>query len=591
MTARHLNFVSQAPMDSMEMEKYADWHEAIKSDSTEFMLSSVINLSENERYKYLNGYFVFDDDDADRIAKNHFGHNTMVQCQRPITMAFVFGSRRTLAAMLENGADPLLTESNSDTILHSVTSVASSYPDTESDLAEMYTYFMSLLSLEQQKELLYKENALGLRPLEDAAQKGCVLLLKSIFKTPGVYLIKERISGILLHQWYDVTDYESFSSSNRRDKSPLGFLGFMTEKTLEKDGVRELLYWKPFEHWFRIKLLSNIPWLFCWAMYRLLVCLLMMVMIVDEGNILGQGGVPEKQASFYPNATFYYCDGYTTVSIRKNILLYMAIFTCICGLIGITFDIVELLYVLISRRPDFLRMQLQRGNVAVSFWFYRIAQFFLCITLILISSKLLTQEPIPVDIASDIGRLCFITMAFVSLLFFFEQIPQVGFYIIAIKRMLKDLLYFCVLYGICVAPFVLHFMVFVNTNSAQGCIGQFYNYLTSFYSLFLVMLNMVDFTQFDMYRDSSAILYFSHMIFIFVVAILLVNFLIAVMSDSAARIADRKQILIRLEKLHAVFVADNRISWILNKYYVFMLKKLAVVRDDRIYIINIEKIK
>ena len=48
-------------------------------------------------------------------------------------------------AMLQNGADPLLTEINGDMILHSVTSVASSYPDTEADLAETYTYFMNLL--------------------------------------------------------------------------------------------------------------------------------------------------------------------------------------------------------------------------------------------------------------------------------------------------------------------------------------------------------------------------------------------------------------------------------------------------------------
>ena len=589
----NLKLVSQTPlrMNNMDMDKYSDWYEAIKSDSTEFIFLSVINLSETERYKYLNGYFVFDDDGAQKVASNHFGHNTMVQCQRPMTMAFVFGSRRTLAAMLEYGADPLVTESNGDTILHSVTSVASSYPDTEADLSEMYTYFMSLLTLKQQKELLYKENALGLRPLEDAAQKGCVLLLKSIFKTPGVYLIKETTSGILLSQWYDVTDYESLSSSSRRGKSPLGFLAFMTEKTLEKDGVYDLLYWKPFEHWFRIKLFSNVPWLCCWAIYRFLVCLLMMMVIVDEGNILSKGGSRENQAYLYPNATFYYCDGYTTVSMGKNTLLYVAIFTCICGLIGITFDIVELLYVLISRRPDFLMIQLKGGNVTVSFWFYRIAQFLQCFAIVLISSKVSEQKPNQVDIASDIDRLVFIIMAFVSLLFFFEQLPKVGFYIIAIKRMLKDLFYFCVLYVICVAPFVLHFMVLVNTNSAQGCIGQFYNYLTSFYSLFLVMLNIMDFSNFDLYRNSSVILYLSHILYVTVVGILLINFLIAVMSDSTSRISDRKQILVRLEKLHAVFVADNRISWILKRYYVFMLRKLAVVREDRIYIINIEKIK
>ena len=573
----------------MPMEKYLDWHTAIMTDDSEFITSTVIKSYENEKERYFNGFFTSDDDGTYEVAKKHFGMNSMVQCQRPLTLAFVSGSRKTLVAMLQNGADPLLTEINGDTILHSVTSVASSYPDTETELAETYTYFMSLLSLEQQKELLYKENALGLRPLEDAAQKGCVLLLKSIFKTPGVYLAKETTSGILLSQWYDVTDYESFSSSSRRGKSPLGFLAFMTEKTLNNEGVQDLLYWKPFEHWFRIKLFSNVPWLCCWAMYRLLVCLFMMVVMVDEGNILGQGGVPENQASLYPNATFYYCDGYTTVSMGKEALIYVAIFTCVCGLIGIAFDIVELLYVLISRRPDFLRIQLNGGNVAVSFWFYRIVQFLFCLTLALISSKVAENRPIAVDTVSDIGRLFFIIMAFASLLFFFEQIPHVGFYIIAIKRMLKDLLYFCVLYVICVTPFVLYFMMFINTNSAQGCVAEFYSYSVSFYSMFLVMLNMLDFTQYQM--NNSSILFITHILFVFVVAILLVNFLIAVMSDSAARISSRKKILIRLEKLHAVFVSDNRVSWVLKKYYVYMLKKLAMVQNDRIYLINVEKIK
>ena len=571
----------------MPMEEYAKWHESIVKDQADFMESTVLKLSESHRHIYMNGYFVSNDDGTDQMIKKHFGKDFMTQCHRPLTLAFVFGSKKILAAILENGADPLVTESNGDTILHSVTSVANSYPDTESDLAATYTYFMSLLSLKQQKELLYKENTLGLRPLEDAAQKGCALLLKSIFQTPGVYLIKERISGMLLHQWYDVTDYESFSSSSRRGKSPLGFLAFMTEKTLEKDGVQDLLYWKPFEHWFRIKLFSNMLWLLLWATYRFAVCLLMMVVIVDEGNIRGQGGVPENQASLYPNATFYYCEGYTTVSFGPQGLIYAAIFACICGLLGMVFDMGEFLYVLISRRPRFLHIQLKRGNVAASFWFYRIAQFLFSLSLVLLSSRIAQNQQATVDTVSDIGRLFFVIMAFASLLFFFEQIPQVGFYIIAIKRMLKDLLYFSVLYVICVSPFVLYFMVFININSSQGCVEHFYNYSTSFYSMFLVMLNMLDFNQFDM--RNATVLYFSHIIFIFMVSILLVNFLIAVMSASAARISDRKQILIRLEKLHAMFMMDSRIGCILKKYYTYIINKLALVHDGRIYVVNIEK--
>jgi hypothetical protein len=394
---------------------------------------------------------------------------------------------------------------------------------------------------------------------------------------------------MLLHQWYDVTDYESFSSNNRRGKSPLGFLAFMTNKTVNKEGVQDLLYWKPFQHWYRIKLLSNMPWLFIWAISRLAVCLLMMVIMVDENNIRGQGGAPEHEALLYPNATFYYCPGYTTVSFGARGLVHAAMFVCICGLLGLAFDIGEMMYVLISRQQDFRQIQLKRGSVAVSFWFYRIAQFLFCFALVFISSKVAENQPIPVDAVSDVGRLFFIITAFVSLLFFFEQIPEVGFYIISIKRMLKDLFYFCVLYVICVTPFVLYFMMFINTNSAEGCVVQFDNYITSFYSMFLVMLSILDFTQLDV--NNSNIMYIAHVLFIFVVAILLVNFLIAVMSESAARISECKKILIRLEKLHAVFIVDSRLGWLLRRYYNYMVRKLAVVEHGRVYIINVDKLK
>jgi hypothetical protein len=337
----------------------------------------------------------------------------------------------------------------------------------------------------------------------------------------------------------------------------------MSNKTVEKEGIKDLLHWKPFQQWYRIKLLSNMPWVCLWAVSRLAVCILMMVIMVDENNIRGQGGFSENEAALYPNATFYYCDGYTSVSFGPQGLVQAAICVCVYGLLGMAFDVGEFMYVLTARQPSFLHIQLKRGNLAISFWFYRTSQFLFCLALVIISSKVAENQPIPVDAVSDVGRLFFITTAFVSLLFFLEQIPEIGFYIISIIRMLRDLLYFCVLYVICVSPFVLYFMMFMNTNSAQGCVVQFSNYATSSYSVFLVMLNMLNFTQFNV--NNSSILYLTHILFIFVVAILLVNFLIAVMSQSAARISEHKQVLIRLERLHAVFVVDSRISWILKK--------------------------
>ena len=169
----------------MDMECYGRWHYAICADNLDLTHQILDEIDIQEKKKYLNGSFTHKGQHMDTIVNRCLGHDSITQCQKSLALAFVFGSRQTLAAMLEYGADPLTSDTNGDTILHTVTSVAKSYPDIESDLAETYVYFMNLLTPEQQRELLHKENSLGLRPLEDAAQKGCVILLKTIFKTPG----------------------------------------------------------------------------------------------------------------------------------------------------------------------------------------------------------------------------------------------------------------------------------------------------------------------------------------------------------------------------------------------------------------------
>ncbi|KAK2162920.1 hypothetical protein LSH36_89g00026 [Paralvinella palmiformis] len=577
-------------IDDMEMpvDKFADWHRAIIGDDLDFFTLTLETYSQTERDRCLNGYFVSVEDDSERIIKKHFKRDSLIKCQKPLALAFIFGSRKLLKVMLENGADPLGTESNQGTILHSIIAVASLYPELEKGLAETYPYFIGLLSSEERKQLLFSENDLGLRPLEYAAHRGCVSLVRAIFQTPKLYLVKEAIYGMWLYQWYDITDYESFSPTTRRGKSPLAFLTFMTNSTIHRDGIEDLLYWKPFRHWYRIKLFSNLPWLLLWATYRVMFCLVVMIIMVDKGNIYEQGGVPADEAHLYPNATFYYCSGYTTVIFGKPGLVAVAVIACINSCVTVIFDIGEIFFIAMTRRPEFLFLQVRTASMAISFWFHRVSQFLFVVSVLVFTSRIAQADPVPVDTVSDVGRLFVICTAFASLLFFFEQIPQVGFYIIAIKRMLKDLFYFWILYTICVAPFVLYFMVFMNTNSTQGCIPEFDSYIRSSYSMFLVMLNMMNFTKFEV--NNSLVLYTTHMVFIFVVSILLVNFLIAVMTDSAVRMSRHKKRLIRLELLHALYVVNVRIDWLLKRYYNYMIQKLAFVQEGRIFLLNVQQI-
>ena len=406
-----------------------------------------------------------------------------------------------------------------------------------------------------------------------------------------VYLAKTRISGMMLQYWYDITDYESFSSGSRRGKSPLGFLTFMTNNTLRKDGIQELLYWTPFQHWFSIKHLSNLPWIFVWAMYRIIICTLTMILMVDTSLIENHDGDPDNRSMLYPNSTVYLCLDYTTISISQSVLPYLAGFVCLYGIAGLLYDVCELFYVLVNRKPEFMLIQLKNGNVSISFWFFRVTQSIYLLVVVIITLPMVQNATNPVgdSIISDMGHLFFVLVAFASLLFFIQQISGIGFYIITIKHLLRDIFYFAVLYVLCATPFLFYFMTFINKHSTHGCVSEFRDYKASFYSMFLVMLNMVNFTDYELHDEH--VIYITHIIFIFMVGILLVNFLIAVMSDSAAKIGVLKKTLVRLEKLHALFMADIRISWILKRYYTYVIKKIAVVNDGRIYVIDVQKIK
>ena len=83
------------------------------------------------------------------------------------------------------------------------------------------------------------------------------------------------------------------------------------------------------------------------------------------------------------------------------------------------------------------------------------------------------------------------------------------------------------------------------------------------YALFRGMLNMIDFTQYDV--KNSGILYAMHMFFVFLVALMLVNFLIAVMSTSASEVASKKKILFLMTRLSVALTIERRLHWIARR--------------------------
>ena len=89
------------------------------------------------------------------------------------------------------------------------------------------------------------------------------------------------------------------------------------------------------------------------------------------------------------------------------------------------------------------------------------------------------------------------------------------------------------------------------------------------------MLNMVELTSFDLYE--AHFLYILHALYVFMVAIVLINFLIAIMSDSASRTAEHERVIASLNTLSLAVALQQRFGgWLLKPYYKFMQPRVFV---------------
>ena len=134
----------------------------------------------------------------------------------------------------------------------------------------------------------------------------------------------------------------------------------------------------------------------------------------------------------------------------------------------------------------------------------------------------------------DISRLISPVLAVWSLLYFVQLLPSIGHSVITIQAILGDFVHFSLVFILFIVPFMHTFQTIINTNSTVGCTDDFDSLFRVFYSLFTVMLNMVDLTSYNILNLN--VLLTAHIVFTFIVSIMMINFFIALLSNSVSRI-------------------------------------------------------
>jgi len=193
----------------------------------------------------------------------------------------------------------------------------------------------------------------------------------------------------------------------------------------------------------------------------------------------------------------------------------------------------------------------------------------------------------------DIVRLGSTTASLFSILYYMRMIPGVGHMFIYMQKTSTDLSLFggsmfCVIFLFCRLE-----MLFVNTNSKTGCTPEFANIFISYYTVFLTFLNMQDYTQFKVI--SQGLLYMQHIVFVFVVGIMLYNLLIAISNDTVNHVYRDKEVMVSLGRLFATmeinvnirnFARIGRVY--INYFYKARVLNNFVCENGRVYLVRIK---
>jgi hypothetical protein len=264
------------------------------------------------------------------------------------------------------------------------------------------------------------------------------------------------------------------------------------------------------------------------------------------------------------------------------------------SLLIIVFDIAEVIVntCVIIRSRHYALSKKNQFTLATNTFFYRLLQ--LTMSVMMATGTLLSSRAskatngIEMLEASFIFRLVSSVLGVWSLLYFVQLLPGIGVFVIIIVHMLSNLFSFLVVFIIFLFPFIHIFMVFFKSAVIPPCVDLFDGYSSSAYSTFSVMLNAVTFLDFRSEVTNMTTLGALHFVFFFIVAVLLVNFLIALFSNTVAHVTVDQEVYTTLEKMTMATIVQVRIGTVAPRIRGLLLRfsKHSFVRlGDKICIL------
>ena len=559
---------------------YQDWLTAIVCDDAQVVEHALRVADEEQRHLLLNGTFDYQDDDL-------VSHNPY-RCGRPdkpLSLALLSGALKVLSILIGYGVHVTSQNCRGHNVVHQLIFIAFHGESHEARLVGSYVTMMRLVDLHTKRQLLLTESNIGLRPLEAAAQHGTLHFVQAIMETEGVYLRREVVRGLSAYQWYDVTEYESFGADNRRIVSPVRFLMALDEGKLSHSHVNQVLFDKPIGTWISTKASINRPLLAIWALLR---CVhLSAYYALDISSTASATTLREKtrNASYIEakhSPEYMFCEFASPIRLSETPRRAIAVYIIVHSLLILLWDIL-----------NFFRLRClslycttidgkSKRMVACSLYYARCQR--VLATLFIIDAAHKLNDVMSGWSASGVRLMCMVLSTW-SLLYFVQLVPCIGYFVVAIQRMVRQMFNFAGVYAIFFFASVSAFFVTINTSERQSCSDDFSSITHALYSTFAIMFSLLNPVQLRL-RDPGW-MYMQHIVYMFIVAILLINFLIAIMSSALTEVALQRPIIERLQRLSVALAIESRVEFLLPLYYRAMQRRHFVCEEGRIFVMRV----
>ncbi len=586
--------------------KYTSWVCAIVTDDFVFVSSKLNTVFNNEKQRLLNG--IFENTDLEKIPKKIMGHcnrHVFTVCN-PWSLAVSHSSGKVIEVFLAHGVDVFQMDSEGNNAIHKLVEHAFFYPEKEESLTKTYEFLKHNLGPAKMDKLLMMENTDTLRPLELAANLGTFSVLQAILETENVYMKKEELYGINKLQYFDVTEYESYQPNSRQYQSPARLLVFLDQSNISeknREQTKKAFDSQPISAWLDAKFAASKLYILLWALIRIIFFFMFYFLdfdpvILNYSNInmshnLGNQNDSKTNASNSDIQDRSPCGG---IYLHPLVHLCMLFFLNIASLIVIIYDLCVIIRKLTKRRkPGDFAFMTPGGSksLILHFSFYRCMQFVTCVSTFCMLTMVGTYvfiSPFSVNTwayllmsVSSVGSVW-------SLLYFAQVLPNVGYFVISIERMMKNLIQFIFVFLLFHFSFTYAFMKTLRGHALSTiCTHHFYSIWKSFYGTFMIMLNMIDLNEYTS-ADATA-LFILHCIYVFIVAILLINFLIAMLSSSYSDVSENKDVISRIQAMSLAVVVESRTPTCLWPLSRWLQKRHFVVEGDRLYVTRLVPLK